>query len=114
MLLTVEVKSCSLQILIRSSGLKSLTEEVCSHQARVTTHAALSIFFFFCFHSRYLQHTLHYVFHGTFCVFVPPIVVGVLLTCQSQDPEYKMTGLYFQEKTLSYIQVNTVYLRLLW
>ncbi len=48
------------------------------------------------------------------CVFVPPIVVGVLLTCQSQDPEYKMTGLYFQEKTLSYIQVNTVYLRLLW
>ncbi len=37
----------------------------------------------------------------------------MLLTCQSLDPEYKTTAffqMYFQEKTSSYIRVNTVIL----
>ncbi len=46
-----------------------------------------------------------------YAFLVPLIVVGVLLTCQSLDPEYKTTAffqIYFQEKTLSYIRVNMV------
>ncbi len=49
--------------------------------------------------------------HAFYACLAPPMVVGVLLTCQSLDPEYKMTAffqMYFQEKTLSYIRVNTV------
>ncbi len=44
-----------------------------------------------------------------------PIVVGVLLTCQSLDPEYKTT-VFFQmsrikkKKPLSYIQVNSTFM----
>ncbi len=50
--------------------------------------------------------------HSFYVYLAPPIVVGVLLTCQSLDTEYKTTAffqMYFQEKTLSYIRVNTVY-----
>ncbi len=49
--------------------------------------------------------------HSFYVYLAPPIVVGVLLTCQSLDPEYKTTAvfqMYFQEKTLYYIRVNTV------
>ncbi len=52
--------------------------------------------------------------HSFHVYLVPSIVVGVLLTCQSLDPEYKMTAfsqMYFQEKTSSYIRVKTVHIR---
>ncbi len=56
---------------VLSYVLKSLTEEVWSHQPNmtVTTHAAVSIFFFFCFHSRSFQHTLHISWHTRFMCF---------------------------------------------
>ncbi len=41
--------------------------------------------------------------HSFYVYLAPPIVVGVLLTCQSLDPVYKMTAffqMYFQEKNL--------------
>ncbi len=105
-LLTVKVKSyCSLQIWVLSYILKSLTEEVWYHQATVTTHATISFSFSFVF-SRDLYNT-HYITyfmaHSFYVYLAPPIVVGVLLTCQSLDPEYKMTAffqMYFQEKNL--------------
>ncbi len=51
-------------------------------------------------HISLMIFTTHYIFHGklVLCVFG---VVGVLLTCQSLDPEYKTTAffqMYFQEK----------------
>ncbi len=95
--------------------LKSLTDEVCSHQTNmtVTTHAAVSFSFSFVFtrdlyNTHYITYFMAHLFHA--CL-APPIVVGVLLLCQSLDPEYKTTAffqMYFQEKTLSYIRVNTV------
>ncbi len=41
--------------------------------------------------------------HSFYAFLAPPIVVGVLLTCQSLDPEYKTTvffQMYFQEKNI--------------
>ncbi len=70
--------------------------------------------FFFSFHSWSLQHTYitYFMAHLFYACLAPPIVVGVLLTRQSLDPEYKTTAffhMYFQEKkTLSYFRVNTV------
>ncbi len=55
--------------------------------------------------------------HSFYAFFAPPIIVGVLLTCQSLDPEYKTTAffqMYFQEKKHSYIRVNTVIVYLLY
>ncbi len=79
----------------------------------VTTHAAVSFSFSFVF-TRDLYNT-HYITyfmaHSFYACLAPPIVVGVLLTCQSLDPEYNTTAffqMYFQEKTLSYIRVNMV------
>ncbi len=49
--------------------------------------------------------------HSFYVYLDPPIVVGVLLTCQSLDPEYKMTAFFSDvvpRKKQSYIQVNTV------
>ncbi len=43
--------------------------------------------------------------HLFYACLAPPIVVGVLLTCQSVDPEYKTTTffqMYFQKKTFLY------------
>ncbi len=119
-MLTVEVKSyCSLQIWVLSCILKSLTEEVSSHQANmtVTTHAAVSFSFSFSFvftRDLYNTHCITYFMaHSFYAYLAPPIVVVVLMTCQSQDPEYKTTAffqMYFQEKkTSSYIRVNTVF-----
>ncbi len=45
--------------------------------------------------------------HSFYAYSAPPIVVGVLLTCQSLDPEYK-TNVFKNIETLYYIQVNTV------
>ncbi len=46
--------------------------------------------------------------HSFYAFLAPPIVVGVLLTCQSLDPEYKTAAffqMYFHEKkTLSYVR----------
>ncbi len=47
--------------------------------------------------------------HSFYAYLTPHIVVGVLLLCQSLDPEYKMTAffqMHFPKKTLSYIRVN--------
>ncbi len=41
--------------------------------------------------------------HSFYAFLAPPIVVGVLLTCQSLDPEYKTTVFFqmnFQEKNI--------------
>ncbi len=41
--------------------------------------------------------------HSFYSYLASPIVVGVLLTCQSLDPEYKMAAffqMYFQEKNI--------------
>ncbi len=41
--------------------------------------------------------------HSFLAFLAPPIVVGVLLTCQSLDPEYKTTAffqMYIQEKNI--------------
>ncbi len=73
----------------------------------VTTRAAVSFSFSFVF-TRDLYNT-HYITyfmaHSFYAFLVPHIVVGVLLTCQSLDPEYKTTALfqmYFQEKKVLY------------
>ncbi len=70
----------------------------------VTTHAAVS-FSFSCVFTRdlYNTHYITYFMAFSFYAFLaPPIVVGVLLTCQSLDPEYKTTvfQMYFQEKNI--------------
>ncbi len=96
---------CSLQIWVLSYV--SLTEEVWFHQANmtVTTHATVSFSFSFVF-TRDLYNT-HYITyfmaHSFYAYLAPPIAVGVLLTCQNLDPEYKMTAffqMYLQEKNI--------------
>ncbi len=74
----------------------------------VTTHAAVSFSFSFVF-TRDL-YNMHYITffmaHSLYACLAPPVVVGVLLTCQRVDPEYKMTAffqMYFQEKKNSLI-----------
>ncbi len=54
---------------------------------------------------------MYFMAQSFYAYLVPAIVVGVLLTCQSLNPEYKTTLFfqYFQEKKQSYIRVNTVY-----
>ncbi len=47
--------------------------------------------------------------HSFYAFLAPPIVVGVLLTCQSLDPEY-VAYCISKKKTSSYIRVNTVYI----
>ncbi len=71
----------------------------------VTTHATVSFSFSFVF-TRDLYNT-HYITyfmaHSFYAYLAPPIVVGVLLTCQNLDPEYKMTAffqMYLQEKNI--------------
>ncbi len=63
---------------------------------------------FFCFHSRSLPtHIIYFMAHSFYPFLTPPIVVGVLLTCRSLDPEYKTTAFFhmdFHEKTESYIE----------
>ncbi len=67
----------------------------------VTTHVTISFSFSFVFTRDVLtlQHTVHRYFlaHSFYAYLAPPIVVGVLLTCQSLDPEYKT---HFQEKDI--------------
>ncbi len=43
---------------------------------------------------------MYFIAHSFYAYLVPAIVVGVLLTCQSLNPEYKTTLFfqYFQEK----------------
>ncbi len=44
--------------------------------------------------------------HSFYTFLAPPIVVGVLLTYQSLDPECKTTAffqMYFQEKNIVYL-----------
>ncbi len=46
---------------------------------------------------------MYFITHLFYAYLAPPIVVGVLLTCQSLDPEYKTTAffnMYFQEKNI--------------
>ncbi len=46
---------------------------------------------------------MYFMAHSFYVYLAPPIVVGVLLTCQSLDPEYKSTvffQMYFQEKNI--------------
>ncbi len=41
--------------------------------------------------------------HSFYAFLAPPTVLGVLLTCQSLDPEYKTNAffqMYFQEKNI--------------
>ncbi len=79
----------------------------------VITHTAVSFCFSFVFtgdiyHTHYITY---FMAHSFYAYLAPPIVVGVLLTRQSLDSEFKTTAffhMYFQEKTLSYIRVNTV------
>ncbi len=43
--------------------------------------------------------------HSFYVYLAPPIVMCVLLTCQSLDPEYKTTAffqMHFQEKNILY------------
>ncbi len=65
----------------------------------VMTHAAVSFSFSFVF-TRDLQHTLHYITyfmaHSFYAFLAPPIVVGVLLTCQSLDQGYSIGGPWAQ------------------
>ncbi len=82
---------CSLQIWVLSYVLKSLTEEVGPIRLMtVTTHAAVIILFFFCFHSRSLQHTLHYIFHGTLvlCVFGATYCCGCIIDMSKSLPRF--------------------------
>uniref|UniRef100_A0A673JSH5 DNA-directed RNA polymerase, mitochondrial n=1 Tax=Sinocyclocheilus rhinocerous TaxID=307959 RepID=A0A673JSH5_9TELE len=71
----------------------------------------LDVFCFFCFYSRSLQHhyITYFMAHSFYAVLAPPSVVGVLLTCQSLDPEYKTTVEEFRardaEKGLKIAQV---------
>ncbi len=105
---------CSLQICVLSYVLKSLTQEVCSHQAKDSHDSChCKLFFFFCFHSRSLQHTLHYIFHGTLvlCVFGATCCRGCIIDMSKSRPWIKddrVFQMYFQEKKHSYIRVNTV------
>ncbi len=89
---------CSLQIWVLSYVLKSFTEEVWFHQTNmtVTTHAAVSFSFSFVFtHDLCNTHYITYFMAHLFYAFLaPPIVVGVLLTCQSLDPEYIYIYIY--------------------
>ncbi len=87
MLLSVEVKSyCSLQIWVLSSVLKSLTEEVCSHQTNMTV-TTVSFSFSFVF-TRDLYNTLHYIFHGTLalCVFGATYCCGCIIDMLKSRP----------------------------
>ncbi len=56
--------------------------------------------------------------HSFYAYLAPPIVVGELLTFKvSRDTEHKTTAffqLYFQEKTHSYIRINTVIANYIW
>ncbi len=90
---SVEVKSyCSLQICVLSSVLKCLKEEVCSHQANmISTHAAESFHFVFTLCLYNTHYITYFMAHSLYAYSAPPIVVGVLLTCQCLDPEYKTT-----------------------
>ncbi len=86
---------CSLQIWVPSYVLNPLTEEVLSHQANMT-NAAVSYSFCFVFtrdlyNTRYITYFMAPLFYA---FLVPLIVVGVLLTCQSLDPEYKTTAFF--------------------
>ncbi len=80
----------------------------------VTTHAAVSFSFSFVFtRDHYNTHYITYFMaHSFYACLAPPVVVGVLLTCQSLDPEYKTNMHFFRciskKKTSSYIRVNTV------
>ncbi len=68
---------------------------------RVTTRAAVSFSFSFVFAIFITHITLRIsLAHSFYACLTPPIVVGVLLTCQSLDPEYKTMffHMYFQEK----------------
>ncbi len=68
----------------------------------VTTHAAVS-FSFSCVFTRDLYNMYYITYFMAHSFLVPPIVVGVLLTCQSLDPEYKTTAffqMHFQEKNI--------------
>ncbi len=100
---------CSLQIWVLSFVLKSLTEEVWSHQPNmtVTTHAAVSIFFFLCFHSRSLQHTLHISWHTRFMCFWRHLLLWVYYWHVKDDRVF--SDVFPRKKTSSYIRVNTVY-----
>ncbi len=62
----------------------------------VTTHAAVSFSFSFVFtRDLYKTHYITYFMAHSFYAFLaPPIFVGVLLTCQSLDPEYKTTAFF--------------------
>ncbi len=62
----------------------------------VTTHAAVSFSFSFVFtHDLCNTHYITYFMAHLFYAFLaPPIVVGVLLTCQSLDPEYIYIYIY--------------------
>ncbi len=70
----------------------------------VTTHAAAFSFSFVLTRDLYNTHCITYFMaHSCYAFLAPPIVVGVLLTCQSLDPEYKTTAffqMYFQEKNI--------------
>ncbi len=37
---------------------------------------------------------MYVITHSFYAYLVPPIAVGVLLTCQSLEPEYKMTSVF--------------------
>ncbi len=77
------------------------------------TVTTVSFSFSFVF-TRDLYNT-HYITyfmaHSFYAFLAPPIVVGVLLTCQSLDPEKRRLCFFrciSKKKTLSYIRVNTV------
>ncbi len=49
------------------------------------------------------HYIMYFITHSFYAYLAPPIVVVVLLTCQSLDPEYKTTAffnMYFQEKNI--------------
>ncbi len=55
---------------------------------------------------------MYFMAHSFYAYLVKPIVVGVLLTCQSLEPKYKMSAFFtdvFPRKNISYIRVNTVH-----
>ncbi len=66
----------------------------------VTTHAAVSFSFSFVFtHDLHNTHYITYFMEHSFNAYLaPPIVVGVLLTCQSIDPEYRTTVFFHHLK----------------
>ncbi len=107
--------SFSLQNWLLSYALKSLTEEVWSHPANTTVPTAISIFFLFCFHSRSVQHSLHYsMTHSFYACLASHVVVCVCIIDKSKSrPEYKTTAvifqMYLQGKNTCCIRVNTVF-----